>query len=67
MVSALAATALPSLVLARGHRIEGVAEVPLVVEDAAESLSKTKAAIDLLKKVGEAHLRSTNSILQCCR
>ncbi|KAK9793008.1 hypothetical protein WJX73_009122 [Symbiochloris irregularis] len=52
VVSALAATALPSLVLARGHRIEGVAEVPLVVEDAAESLTKTKAALDLLKKVG---------------
>ena len=52
MVSALAASALPSLVLARGHRIEGIPEVPLVVEDAAESLTKTKAAIELLKRVG---------------
>lgn len=52
VVSALAASALPSLVLARGHRIEGIPEVPLVVEDAAESITKTKAAIDLLKKVG---------------
>ena len=51
-MSALAASALPSLVLARGHRIEGIPEVPLVVEDAAESITKTKAAIDLLKKVG---------------
>lgn len=35
MVSALAATALPALVMARGHRIEQVPEIPLVIEDAA--------------------------------
>lgn len=34
-VSAIAATALPALVLARGHRIEQVPEVPLVIDDAA--------------------------------
>ena len=39
-VSALAASALPSLVLARGHRIEEIEEVPLVVADAVESFSK---------------------------
>lgn len=54
VVSALAASALPALVMARGHRIEGVPEVPLVVSDAAESLTKTKAAVELLKKVGWA-------------
>ncbi|KAG2118520.1 ribosomal protein L4 domain-containing protein [Suillus cothurnatus] len=48
-VSALAASALPSLVLARGHRIEQIAEVPLVVENAAESFKKTKEAIALLQ------------------
>lgn len=48
-VSALAASALPSLVLARGHRIEQIAEVPLVVDNAAESFKKTKEAITLLK------------------
>ncbi|KAG2145212.1 ribosomal protein L4 domain-containing protein [Suillus clintonianus] len=48
-VSALAASALPSLVLARGHRIEQIAEVPLVVENAAESFKKTKEAITLLQ------------------
>jgi len=51
IVSALAASALPSLVLARGHRIEKLAEVPLVVSNAAESLAKTSAAIALLKKL----------------
>ncbi|KAI5453412.1 60S ribosomal protein L4B [Naganishia albida] len=51
VASALAASALPSLVLARGHRVEQVQEVPLVVSDAAESLNKTKAAVELLKAV----------------
>ena len=49
--SALAATAVPSLVLARGHRVEELEEIPLVVADAAESLTKTKEAIALLKSV----------------
>ncbi|KAK2460252.1 hypothetical protein APHAL10511_007641 [Amanita phalloides] len=49
VVSALAATALPSLVLARGHRIEEVEEVPLVIADAVESFTKTKEAVSLLK------------------
>jgi len=51
IVSALAASALPSLVLARGHRIDKLAEVPLVISNAAESIAKTSAAIALLKKI----------------
>ncbi|KAH6568950.1 hypothetical protein BASA62_005171 [Batrachochytrium salamandrivorans] len=47
--SALAASALPSLVLARGHKIEQIDEVPLVVSNDVESLRKTKVAIALLK------------------
>ena len=49
MCSALAATALPSLVMARGHRVDGVGEVPLVVSNSLEKLSKTKDAVKLLK------------------
>lgn len=49
--SALAASALPSLVLARGHRVEKIAEVPLVVGNGIESLAKTKAAVALLKAI----------------
>jgi len=49
IVSALAASALPSLVLARGHRIEEIEEVPLVIASAAESFKKTKEAVELLK------------------
>jgi len=52
VASALAASALPSLVLARGHKISEVPEVPLVVDNAAESLQLTKAAIAHLKAVG---------------
>jgi len=52
VTSALAASALPSLVLARGHRVEQIAEVPLVVADAAiNGLAKTKQAVALLKSL----------------
>lgn len=51
VVSALAASALPSLVLARGHRIEGAEEIPLVVSSGVESLTKTKEAVALLKGI----------------
>jgi large subunit ribosomal protein L4e len=50
-VSAIAASAVPSLVLARGHRIEKVNEVPLVIASAVESFSKTKEAVALLKTI----------------
>lgn len=49
MCSALAATSLPALVMARGHRIDNIGEVPLVVDNSIESLSKTKDAVNLLK------------------
>lgn len=48
-VSALAATAVPALVQARGHKIEKIAEVPLVVKDAdLATVAKTKDAVALL-------------------
>ena len=52
VASALAASAVPSLVLARGHRIEEVPEVPRVVSDEVESISKTSKALELLKALG---------------
>ncbi|XP_058098294.1 large ribosomal subunit protein uL4-like [Magnolia sinica] len=52
VVSALAASAVPSLVLARGHRIESAPEIPLVVGDSVEGVEKTSAAIKILKQVG---------------
>jgi len=50
-VSALAASSLPSLLLSRGHKIENVAEVPLVVEDSIQSIEKTKQAVAFLKTI----------------
>jgi len=51
--SALSASALSPLVLARGHRIEGIKEVPLVVADVeVDTLTKTKEALALLKSLG---------------
>jgi len=51
--SALSASALSPLVMARGHRIEAVSEVPLVVADVdIDSSAKTKDAIALLASLG---------------
>ncbi|KAH7866099.1 hypothetical protein Vadar_015553 [Vaccinium darrowii] len=52
VVSAIAASAVPSLVMARGHRIEDVPELPLVVNDSAEGIEKTATAIKALKQIG---------------
>ncbi|PPR84093.1 hypothetical protein GOBAR_AA36619 [Gossypium barbadense] len=52
IASAIAASAVTSLVMARGHFIEAVPEMPLVISDAVESVEKTSAAIKVLKQVG---------------
>jgi large subunit ribosomal protein L4e len=52
VAAALAASALPALVTARGHRIDAIQEVPLVVADkAVEGLAKTSAAVKLLEQL----------------
>lgn len=52
LASAIAATAVPSLILARGHRILKVPQFPLVLDDKAGQISKTKEAVALLKRFG---------------
>ena len=53
VVSALAATAVPALVMARGHRIGSVPEVPLVLSvESLANIKKTKEAVKALKAVG---------------
>ncbi|CAF1677623.1 unnamed protein product [Adineta ricciae] len=52
LVSALAASGVPSLVLARGHSIETVPEIPLVLSDKVQDIKKTKEAVAILRKVG---------------
>lgn len=50
--SALAASSLPSLVMARGHRVEQVPEVPLVLDDTVQSVQTTSQAYKILERVG---------------
>lgn len=55
VASALAASAVAPLLLARGHRINNVVEVPLVIDSAAfesAAYAKTSAAAGLLAAVG---------------
>jgi large subunit ribosomal protein L4e len=52
--SALAASALPSLVMARGHKIDQVPECPLVVESSVEAVDKTAKAMKVLEALGAA-------------
>jgi large subunit ribosomal protein L4e len=49
--SAIAATGVPSLVMARGHVIDQINEVPLVVSDKVEGFTKTKEAVTLLRRM----------------
>merc|ERR1712036_79043 len=51
MTSAIAATGVPALVMAKGHRIDNIPEVPLVVSDSVQSFKKTKEAYIFLNKV----------------
>jgi len=51
ITSAIAATGVPALVMSKGHRIEEIPEVPLVLSDNVESIKKTKEAVTILKKL----------------
>merc|ERR1711993_98499 len=52
MTSAIAATGVPALVMAKGHKVDEVPEIPLVVSNNVENYNKTKQAVALLKAVG---------------
>lgn len=52
VASALAASAVPALVMARGHKVDDVPEIPLVMDNSIESAKKTSAAKDILASVG---------------
>lgn len=51
-MSALAASALPAIVMARGHAIEEVPEMPLVLGGDIESTQKTAQAVKILAAMG---------------
>lgn len=52
VASALAASAVPALVMARGHKVEEVPEIPLVLDTSLESTKKTSVAKEILASVG---------------
>lgn len=52
LTSAIAGSAYTGLVMGRGHKIDEVPELPLVVTDEVEALSKTKDAVSFLNGIG---------------
>merc|ERR1712048_310687 len=50
MCSAIAATGVPALVMAKGHVIDGIPEVPLVVADSVQGFTRTKQAVEFLRR-----------------
>ena len=51
LVSAVAASGVPALVMSKGHQIQNVAEFPLVVSDKVQEISKTKQAVSFLRRI----------------
>jgi large subunit ribosomal protein L4e len=47
----LAASAIPALIMSKGHRIEQIPEVPLVIADKIQELKKTKEAVAALHRL----------------
>ncbi len=52
LASAIAATGITSLVLARGHRVMRVPELPLVLDDDVSKIAKTREALTVLRRFG---------------
>jgi len=52
VASAVAATAVPALVMARGHKIDEVPEVPLVLDNSVQATTKTSQAKAILQALG---------------
>lgn len=51
LVSAIAASGVPALVQSKGHVVDTVPELPLVVSDKVQEFGKTKQAVAFLKSV----------------
>lgn len=52
VASCVAATTVTALVQGRGHKVEEVNEIPIVVSDEIQSIQKTKDAAECLKALG---------------
>lgn len=51
IVSAISASGVPALVQARGHIIDRLPEIPLVISDKIESFKKTKEAMLFIRYI----------------
>nr|QGW51997.1 ribosomal protein 4 [Henosepilachna vigintioctomaculata] len=51
LASAIAASGIPALVMSKGHVIDQVPELPLVVSDKVQELTKTKQAVAFLRRI----------------
>merc|ERR1712198_20721 len=51
LCSAVAASGITALVESKGHKVQDVAEVPLVVADSVQETKKTKEAVTLLRQL----------------
>jgi len=50
LASAIAASGVPALVMSKGHVVEQIPELPLVVSDKIQELNKTKQAVIFLRR-----------------
>jgi large subunit ribosomal protein L4e len=50
-VSAIAASGVPALVMSKGHLVQDIPELPLVVEDKVQEYTKTKQAVIFLHRI----------------
>lgn len=51
LVSAIAASGVPALVQSKGHVIDSIPELPMVVSDKVQEFNKTKQAVSFLKSI----------------
>jgi len=51
LASAVAASGVPALVLSKGHVVEKIPEVPLVISDKVQEFTKTKQAVIFLRRI----------------
>ncbi|XP_023021627.1 ribosomal protein L4 [Leptinotarsa decemlineata] len=51
LASAVAASGVPALVMSKGHVVDQIPELPLVVSDKVQEMSKTKEAVQFLRRI----------------
>ncbi|XP_060516900.1 large ribosomal subunit protein uL4 [Cylas formicarius] len=51
LASAVAASGVPALIMSKGHVVDQIPELPLVVTDKIQELTKTKQAVQFLRRI----------------